>query len=298
MIQPSRYLAVLLAMGVGWGMTQPLGKLAVSTGHQHFGLIFWQMVVGALVLAPFAFWGGRRIVLTAAALRFALVVAFIGTIVPNSTFYYSVAHLPAGVMSILISMVPLLSFPMALALGMDRFSAARLLGLLLGLTGVALIALPTGSLPDAAMVGWLPVALIGPMFYAIEGNFVARNGMAGMEAVQAMFLVSVLGAVIVGPLALGTGQFIDPRPPWGVAEAALVAASIVHSFAYSAYVWLAARAGAVFAAQTSYIVTGTGVVWAMVLLDERFSGWVWAALVVMLLGLFLVQPRGRDAAQV
>lgn len=298
MSQPSRYLAVLLMMGVGWGMTQPLGKLAVSTGHQHFGLIFWQMVVGALVLAPFAFWGGRRIVLTAAALRFALVVAIIGTIIPNSTFYYSVAHLPAGVMSILISMVPLLSFPIALALGMDRFSAARLLGLLLGLTGVALIALPSGSLPDAAMVGWLPVALIGPLFYAIEGNFVARNGMAGMEAVQAMFLVSVLGAVIVGPLALATGQFIDPRPPWGVAEAALVAASIVHSFAYSAYVWLAARAGAVFAAQTSYIVTGTGVVWAMVLLDERFSAWVWAALVVMLLGLFLVQPRGRDAAQV
>jgi drug/metabolite transporter (DMT)-like permease len=29
----------------------------------------------------------------------------------------------------------------------------------------------------------------------------------------------------------------------------------------------------------------------MLLLGERFSAWVWAALVVMLLGLFLVQPR-------
>jgi drug/metabolite transporter (DMT)-like permease len=32
----------------------------------------------------------------------------------------------------------------------------------------------------------------------------------------------------------------------------------------------------------------------MLLLGERFSAWVWAALVVMLLGLFLVQPRERS----
>ena len=60
---------------------------------------------------------------------------------------------------------------------------------------------------------------------------------------------------------------------------------------YAGYVWLAARAGAVFATQVAYVVTGSGVLWAMLLLGERFSGWVWAALVVMLLGLFLVQPR-------
>jgi drug/metabolite transporter (DMT)-like permease len=31
--------------------------------------------------------------------------------------------------------------------------------------------------------------------------------------------------------------------------------------------------------------------WAMLLLGERFSNWIWAAMAVMLLGLFLVQPR-------
>jgi drug/metabolite transporter (DMT)-like permease len=68
----------------------------------------------------------------------------------------------------------------------------------------------------------------------------------------------------------------------------------VHALVYAAYVWLAARAGAVFATQTAYFVTGSGVLWAMLLLGERFSAWVWAALVVMLLGLFLVQPRERS----
>jgi drug/metabolite transporter (DMT)-like permease len=31
----------------------------------------------------------------------------------------------------------------------------------------------------------------------------------------------------------------------------------------------------------------------MLLLDEQFSAWVWAAMAVMLVGLFLVQPHQR-----
>ena len=37
------------------------------------------------------------------------------------------------------------------------------------------------------------------------------------------------------------------------------------------------------------------IIWAMLILGERFSPWVWAALGVMLLGLFLVQPRDHVA---
>ncbi len=285
------YLAVLLACGLAWGSTQTLGKIAVSTGYQHFGLIFWQFVVGVLLLGTLLVIQGKRLIVNRQTLIFAVIIAIIGTIIPNATFYYSVAHLPAGIMSILISTVPLISFPIALALGMDRFNAARIAGLLCGLAGVALIALPEASLPSPGMVAFLPIALIGPLFYAIEGNFVARFGTAGMDAWQAMCLASLVGAVLVLPLAIGTGQWINPVMPWGRAEWALVGSACVHAVAYSSYVWLASRAGAVFASQTSYIVTGTGILWAMILLGESYSGFVWAALVLMIVGLSLVQPR-------
>ena len=285
------YVALLVAMGMGWGSTQPLGKIAVSTGHKQFGMIFWQMVVGIVLLGAILIVQRRRIPITRQTLGFAVLISVIGTIIPNSTFYYSVAHLPSGIMSILISTVPLMAFPVALMLGMDRFSAGRLAGLLCGLIGVALIALPSASLPEAGMVAYLPIAMIGPLFYAFEGNYVARFGTAGMDAVQAMCLASIVGVVIMLPVAMGSGQWVDLTLPWGPAEVALLAGSVVHNLCYCAYVWLAARAGAVFAAQTSYIVTGTGVIWAMLLLGERFSPWVWAALGIMMLGLFLVQPR-------
>ena len=290
------YVAVLVVLGVGWGSTQPLGKIAASTGHGPFALIFWQLVVCVVVLGAITLVRGRGLVLTRRALGFYGVVALLGTLVPGATFYTSVARLPAGIMSILISTVPLIAFPLNLLLGSERFAWKRLGGLVLGLTGVALIALPRASLPDPGMVAFLPLALIGPACYAMEGTFVARYGMAGMDPVQAMFGASLMGLILCVPVVLITGQWVSPLPPWGEPEAALLLSSGLHALLYAGYVGLAAAAGAVFATQTSYIVTASGLCWAMVLLGERFSGWVWLAMVVMLTGLALVRPRLRGVA--
>jgi drug/metabolite transporter (DMT)-like permease len=289
-------VGVLTVLGLGWGMTQPLGKLAVSTGHPPFGLIFWQLVICVIVLGALSLPRGRGLIWRAEAWRFYVVVAVLGTLVPNATFYTSVERLPAGIMSILISTVPLISLPIALALGIDRFTGLRFLGLCLGLAGVALIALPAASLPEPGMAAFLPLALVGPLFYALEGNYVARFGTAGMDPLQAMFGASLVGAVLCLPITLATGQWVDPTLSWGRAEWALVASSVVHALMYAGYVWLAAQAGSVFASQTSYIVTASGVIWAMVLLGERFSPTVWAAAAVMLMGVALVNPRPAKQA--
>jgi drug/metabolite transporter (DMT)-like permease len=285
------FLLVLVALGAGWGMTQPLSKIAVSTGHPPFGLIFWQLVICTVMLGAITLARGKGLPLRRDALRFYVVIAVIGTLVPNFTFYAAVVHLPSGIMSIVISAVPMLAFAMALALGMDRLSAGRVAGLVLGATGVALIALPEAGLP-AGSAPWLLVALIGPLFYAAEVTWVARRGTAGLDPVQGLFGASLAGAILCLPLMLATGQGINPLArPLGLPEAALAASSVLHGLAYATYVWLAARAGSVFAAQCSYLVTALGVVWAMLLLGERFPPTTWAALAVMLAGVALVQPR-------
>lgn len=290
------WIMALLVLGVGWGSTQSLGKIATSGGAGQFLLIFWQLVIGVVILGGLLLVQGKRPRVTAGALRFAAVIAVIGTIIPNSTFYIAVRHLPAGVMSILISMVPLLAFPVALALGMDRFSLRRIVGILCGLVGVALIARPDGQTGQALPLLWLGVALVGPLFYAIEGNYVARWGTAGLDAVQAMFLASLVGAPVALVLAVATGQWAWPALPFGAPEWALICSSALHALLYTGYVALAASAGAVFATQTSYFVTASGVFWAMALLGERFNSGVWMALIVMFAGLFLVTPRLRESA--
>ena len=249
------------------------------------------VVLGVLTLGR-----GKGLPLNRRAFEFYVMVAVLGTLIPNFTFYWSVARLPAGIMSIIISTIPLIAFPIALALGTDRFSTKRILGLLLGLSGVLLIALPKASLPDRALVAVLPIAMIGPLFYALENTYVAARGLKEMDALQAMLGASIAGLVFCLPMMLLMGHwFAMPLPP-GRAEWALILSSGLHALLYASFVWLAARAGSVFASQSAYFTTASGIVWAMVLLDERFSPWVWAAALVMLCGLALVSPRARVAA--
>ena len=289
-------IAALVVMGAGWGITQPLSKIAVEAGYRPFGLIFAQFAIGALILGGLVLLRRQSLPVTRATLRVYLAIALIGTIFPNSASYIAIDKLPSGIISILLSSIPMLAFPIALALGLERFRVRRLAGLGLGLCGVLLLVGPDAALPEAGMVKWLPVAMVAPLFYAFEGNYVARWGTAGLDPVQVLAGASILGAGVSLPMALISGQWIDPRPPWGIEDLSVLGIGGIHAAGYAAYVWLVGRAGPVFAVQVSYLVTGFGVFWAMILLGERLSPLAWAALVLMLAGVALVQPRRGTAA--
>jgi len=287
-------IAVLIAMGIGWGLSVPLTKIAVSTGYQPFGLIFWQLVIVTVLLAAINGARGKSLPIGRAQLEIFVMVALLGTILPDAVSFAVAVHLPAGVMAIVLSIVPMITFPIALLLGIDRFNWLRMGGLLCGLIGIFLLVGPEASLPERAMVAFVPLALFAPLCYGTEGNLVAYFGMRGMDAVQVLLGASLVGLIFALPLVLATGQWINPLLPWGRAEWALVGGSIVHGLVYTGYVWLVGRAGSVFAAQVAYLVTGFGVVWSVLLLRESYSPYIWAALAMMLAGIFLVQPRARE----
>ena len=291
------HYGVLVILGASWGFSTPLSKIAVSSGHGQFGLVFWQLIIGVLMMGGLSLARGTGLPLNRRTIWVFVVVALTGTVIPDAAFYSAIRHLPAGVMAILLSLIPMLALPMALALGLERFSARRFGGIAVGMTGVLILVLPEASLPDVAMLAWIPLALIAPLCYAFESNFVARWGVAGMDPVQVIFGMSLVGALITLPLAITSGQFINPVRVWRAPEWALVASSAIHVVVYAGYVWLVGRAGAVFAVQVSYFVTGFGVFWAMALLGESYSPFIWVALVLVLLGVFLVQPAAGSTLE-
>lgn len=284
-------VAILLLLGAGWGITGPFAKIAVSGEYRSFGLVFWQFTIGTVLLSVMMFARGKRLSLGWPQLRLYIIIALIGTLVPNSASFEAARHLPAGVISILLSLMPMFALPIALVLGNDQFSPARLLGLGFGLAGVLLLIAPEASLPDRALVIFIPLALIAPLCYGGEGNIVAKWGTYGCDPIQVLLGASIVGAIMAAPLAVWTGQWIAPHWPLNTPDMALILASTIHAFAYTTYVWLVGRAGPVFAAQVSYLVTAFGVFWAMLLLGESYSTWIWAALALIFAGLFLVQPR-------
>lgn len=294
----ARLTFILVLLGAGWGLTQPLTKITVTAGYQPFGLIFWQFAIGAVLTIIVLLAQRKPLPISMKTVWFFFAIAMIGSMVPNVASYRAAFVLPAGVMSIVIATVPMFAFPIALILGTDWFTWRRMSGLLLGMCGVALIAFPEASLPERAMIAAIPLAIFAPFCYAFEANFVAKWGTGGLDPVQLLCGACIIGTVVAFPAAMVTGQFIDPRPPYILADLTFLISSIIHVVVYMAYIWLVGRAGAVFAGQVAYLVTGFGVVWAMLLLGERYSGWVWAALVLMLCGIALVRPRNDDKLDV
>jgi drug/metabolite transporter (DMT)-like permease len=284
-------ISALVLMGAGWGLTVPLAKIAVSGGYRHFGLIFWQFVIGAVLLAVISLVRRRPLPLGRKQLRLYLIIALIGTLLPNAASYEAARHLPAGILAVVIALVPMFAFPIALLMRVEKFGWQRLLGLSFGIAGIALLIGPDASLPTGAAAIFILLAMVTPAFYGLESNVIAKWGTYGCDPIQVLLGAEIVGALIAAPLAISTGTWIDPHVALSAPDYALILMAIIHALAYAGYVWLVGRAGGVFAAQVAYLVTGFGVLWSMWLLGETYSGFVWAAIAAIFAGIFMVQPR-------
>ena len=89
------------------------------------------------------------------------------------------------------------AFPIALLMGNERFQMRRAIGLLLGLAGVLVLIGPEASLPEAASIGFVFLGLVAPLFYGVEGNYVAKFGTQGLDPVETLFGACLLGTIIV-----------------------------------------------------------------------------------------------------
>lgn len=300
--------AVLLVAGAAWGLSTPVQKVMVSTGHPPLGLIFWQFVFGAvalalviLVRAPRAgeAAGGRalrRLAPRRDRLGYCAAIAVIGTLAPSMAGLIAARELPAGVMGLNIATVPMFALAIAAALGVERASPRRLLGVAFGAVAVLLLIGPEASLPNPEAAPFVLLALFAPLCYGFEGSYIALRAPPDLDPIETLYGAFLVGAAATFPIVVAFGVWVDLFRPWGAAEAAILGVAVLHAGAYTGYVWLVGRAGPVFSSQIAYLVTLFAILFSMTLLGERYSAWVWVSVVAMFCGLALVQPRRAAAA--
>ena len=283
---------VLFLCGLSWGATGPLSKLAVSTGHHPVAITFWSTLIAAFVFSIVLIARRERPAFSRFAVIFFLGCGFLGTAFPNSISYEAYRHLPIGVNVMILSLVPMATLLIALPFGVEKLDARRALGLGLGVLAVALITLPSTSLPSPEIAIYVALPVLVAISYAAENIWIARLQPASMSTLTVMWGLSMGGVILLAPVTFGLDVLFDITA-FGPAELAVIASSLVHICAYFGFVWMIKRSGPVFASQVGYIVTATGVLLGMAFFDERHSAWVWAALALMMIGLSLVKPDDR-----
>jgi drug/metabolite transporter (DMT)-like permease len=289
-------IVALLAIGIAWGATIPLAKIAVSSGHAPLGITFWEQVIVTIVmgfvLAARSIILRRRIrvPLNHESIVYYIGIAALGAILPNLFSYWAMSQLPAGIMAIIVASVPMFAMAIAIAASIEEFVPYRLLGVCLGCAAVIFLVAPDASLPDPEKAIFVLVGLVAPFCYGLEGNYIARFTPPAVDPIVTLFCAATIGALVTAPLALGTGSWIDMLGTFASPEQAIVGLSVIHAAAYTSYIWLVGEAGPVFSSQVAYIVTISAMFMSAFFLGEVYSPYAFVSLALMLVGLILVQP--------
>ena len=283
--------ALMVAGGVIWGGTFSLAKLITEAGVHPFGLALLSSVIGVAILLPYAATRRGGIPLGRDYRRLYVIAGVLGTALPSSVLFFSAAHMPAGILAIIVSLVPLMSYAIALALGVERLAALRVAGIGLGFAAMLMIVLPEAGLPDRSMVPWALFALIAPLSYSAENVYIAIRRPPGSNPGVLLFGMLSAGSLILLPLvwmsdAWAPLEVLSTMPLWWIP-----ALSVINIIGYVMFIELIRIAGPLFAAQMGYVVTASGVLWGIGIFGETHSAWVWAALAVMFAGVALVNPR-------
>lgn len=288
---------VLLFLGTVWGLSFSLARIATGAGGTPFGITFWQSVVGGAILLVFTQMRGRPLPVSKRHLKIYVVVALLGASLPNSLFYFAAPHVQAGVLSITVALIPILTYGIAMIIGAEKLAALRVSGVVFGAVAIALLVLPESSLPSPAAIPWVLLACVSAVCYAAENIYLARPALADIGPVRTAAGMNILAAVIMLPITLAADQMFLPAFPFGTLEWSIIALSVITAVAYTLFIMVINLAGPVFASQTGYLVTLGGVVWGMVLFGETHSPWVWASVITMMMGLALVTPRNKETEE-
>ena len=287
----------LLICGGVWGATPSLARLATSEGADPLGLAVWQGALGGVTLLIISFLRGRRLPLDRAHLKFYFVCGNSGTLLPNVVMFSAAPHITVGAMSMIISMVPLLTYVQSLLVRIDRPSLGRLSGILLGAAAIALLVLPGGDAESSSAPLWIAIAIIIPFSFGFESVFVAVRRPPETDSIALVAGMLLAGGAMLAPIVLLTGTALPLYPPWGTVEWATVGMVMCNIASYSLFLYLITLSGPVFATQASYFVTLFGIVWGMLIFGEQHPIWFWLALGLLFAGMMLVKARPVGSAR-
>ena len=73
----------LAYMGVAWGLSFSLAKLATADGTTPLGIAFWQSLSAGLLLLVYVYLRRRRLSMAWPAIKLYIIVALLGTTIPS-----------------------------------------------------------------------------------------------------------------------------------------------------------------------------------------------------------------------
>ena len=278
----TRYFLQLVALSALWGSSFMLTRLAAPVLGPNL-LAAMRMSIAAVVLViimrvlkhrwPWEHW------------RELLLLGFLAVAGPHVLYSWSALHLPAGYAALLTVTSVLFGAFASAWMKEETLTPGKLLGCLVGFVGAALVVRLGPVQPTPTLVTSAMVCIGGSALSGISTPFLKRaitrmeplTITAGMHATAVVLLLP--GAVYDWPQATFTLK--------AVAAVALMG-STTSGLAYWMYMRIMRHVPPVAALSSTFMITGFGVMWAILFLDEATGPALYAGGALILVASMLV----------
>ena len=254
----------LLLVSFFWGGSFLFLRLLVIEGLDPLQIVSLRMMFAAIFIAPFFLLKFKKYSFFDHGFSF-LLIGLLNTALPFTLFAYASVNLGAGSLSVLQATVPILTALILFSLYRDEFSILKLVGVLIGFSGLFLLAGPSGELDLFSSI----LCVIASLSYAISGVYLANtpqkinNSFVGMGSI-------IVGAILLSPFLINyhSANLNISSTAW--LYIALLGV-INTSLAYVIFIKLIKRIGSLNASFVTYLVPVSSISLGILILDEVFT---------------------------
>lgn len=257
----------LLLLSALWGGSFLFMRIAAPTLGPVW-LIECRVLFAGLALLPLLIRSSLAKSLTRQNLKTLFVVGSINSALPFLLLAFASLSLPAGYTSIINATAPLFGTLIAATWFDEKLTAARIIGLLFGFTGVVLLIGLQPIALTASVVSSIVAGLLAAVMYAIAAPYAKRH-LVGIPPIVTATMTQLCAAIAILP-------FIPFSVPTSTLSSTIVLAVLAlalfsTALAYLLYFRLIQNIGASKALTVTYLVPVFAVLWGALFLHESVT---------------------------
>jgi drug/metabolite transporter (DMT)-like permease len=282
---------LFVLLGFLWGSSYLFIKIGVDAGLEPFTLVMLRLLIGAALLAAVVAVAREPLPRSGRVYGHLVVLGFFSVALPFSLITFAETSVDSALAATLTAPVPLFAVPIAaLLLHDERLSLNKLVGVAIGLAGVAiLVGFDPGSVARTDL--WAELALVGAALSYALGAVYARRTMHGLrpmipavfQVTFALVMVTILAFVFERPLATNFTAEVILAVTWlGLLGSGL---------AYLVFFRLLSAWGATRTSLVAYLLPVWGIALGAAVLSEPIHAGLLTGTALIVGGIALVNSR-------
>ena len=284
-----KHWLLLIILSVLWGGTFIFVKEALP-GLPPMTLTLARCAIAAAILLPIMLMLGHRIPTGAAQWRDFTMMSLLNNVIPFGLIFFGQTMIPSGLAAVANATTPLMALLVARIVAGETLAANKIVGVVIGLAGVALLVGPAALAGDKASALGIALVMGGALSYGLSALWGRRFRHTPPIVTSASQLL--MSVVLLIPIAAGVDQFWRlPMPSATVIGATLALGVFSTALAYILFFKIMAEAGSNNAMLVTLLIPISAIALASVHFGERLTFNQFAGAAIIAASLLVIDGR-------